>query len=289
MQPAIPGEPSASAATSPTTICTPSPKQRCLLANGVMSIGQPSQEHFVEMLGLFSPSTAEKIGKPSNEKTKPKHTTMKCGWICLDCRAVEFKMDDLRLHLCRGAHVHQNVYCASYMCQTCPAIADDFSSFKNEVCPCTLAEGAAPPDEAKRPSALPASNGSGALRIAKAARGKIGGPPLQVPCRLEDKAPPSQATAATGKPKPDESKPTSPQQPKPLLPSACFSKESKVVPSPPSEASRCLRDELEKAQQNLQRLLILKALEAEREKLEKLMAEKQKSLRAAAHCPLMKN
>ena len=226
-------------------------------------------------------------------------------------------MDDLRLHLCRGRHVHQNVYCASYMCQTCPAITDDFASFKKEICPCTLAEGVAPPEEVKRRSASPASSSTG-LSIAKAARGRIGGPPLQVPCKLEDKAPAIPREAFAGKPKPDKptsqqqpkpdkptlpqqpkpdkptlpqqpkpDKPTSPQQPKPSLPDACFPKSSNVLPSQPSEASRCLRDELEKAEQDLRRLLILKALQAERDRLEKLMTKKQHSFNEAAHCPLI--
>ena len=75
------------------------------------------------------------------------------------------------------------------MCQTCPAISDDISTFIHEECPCSFDEGkivspayATPPAARTAEGASPDSSGSrhSALSIRKRA-GRIGGEYMEVP------------------------------------------------------------------------------------------------------------
>ena len=152
---------------------------------------------------MFSDAdSSEKTCAPlAAAKKKIKHVTMKCGWICLDCRRVEFKQHDLKLHLCsNGATVHKKVLCAGYMCQNCPAISDDIGAFLREECPCSFDEAAGPagPASAARPAGgSPASSESRGLTI-RHSPGRIGGTYLEIPC-----SPPPAAATPAPEPRPD--------------------------------------------------------------------------------------
>ena len=144
LYPRIPGArpTTSSPSMASSTIHTPSPRTRCL-----DSISE-TWRHAVNIVALLciqlihqgfysDESSSEKISPPAAAK---KHVTMKCGWICLDCRQVEFKQESLQQHLCKGKEVHKRVLCAGYMCQNCPAISDDIAAFIREDCPCTFDE-----------------------------------------------------------------------------------------------------------------------------------------------------
>ena len=111
---------------------------------------------------------------------KPKHVTMKCGWICLDCRAVEFGFDRLGYHLCNGRSVHKKVLSAAYMCQNCPQISDDLAQFNESGCPCSF-ESKGPEAAAARPAVASSRESSERKHLDIRHRsGRIGGTFMEV-------------------------------------------------------------------------------------------------------------
>ena len=134
---------------------------------------------------MFSPDSAAKTCAPEPAK-RIKHVTMKCGWICLDCKKVGCRLKELQSQLCKGFRLHRRVLQAGYMCQACPAISDDISTFIHEECPCSFDESKiASPAYATPPAARPAEGASpesarAVLSIRKRA-GRIGGEYIEVP------------------------------------------------------------------------------------------------------------
>ena len=256
------------------------------------------------MLGLFSPESGAKPEKPAT--TKPRHVTMKCGWICLDCRTTEFKFPNLMEKTCRGKFKHRKVLNAAYMCQNCPAICDDLAMFKTEVCACRLdVEG---PPVAASPS--PGSSEKGAGLSMKRREGRIGGTFMEVPVHERaGRCPVGEAaeakarapTPAAPRPscrsdvkdltffpvaKPDSASPDRTPCPKPdKLETALKPKQAEPTTEVTSAPATVpggrdnVRSKIVEAEQELQKLLLLKALQAERQKLEKLLMQKAEEAR----------
>ena len=266
--------------------------------------------------GLFSDGSAEKTAPPTRKK--PKHVTMKCGWICLDCRQVEFKRNDLGSHLCKGLKVHKRVLCAGYMCQNCPAISDDITAFIREDCPCDFSEGPGPashasPASAARPAgASPDSPGPKPLTI-RTSPGKIGGTYLEVHYKThtipaatsepEAAKPPKQTwrddslpqkACAEAIPKPAITKPgedehdKSPMDVKPRPKPSCDPLKAKSPAKLLEDHAPHRKDEVmaavHNAQRELQQLLLLQALQKERKSLEELLLKKQQNKSSATVC-----
>ena len=149
--------------------------------------------------GLFSPDSAGKTSDP--KKAKLKHITMKCGWICLDCRKVERHRSDLQEHECNGSMVHKRVLNAGFMCQRCPCISDNHAVFREEECLGSTevpspSYGVAPTSARPGADHMPRDAARSPLSIRKRA-GKIGGEYMELPV-----VPPSSKGSSKGAPKP---------------------------------------------------------------------------------------
>ena len=327
---------------------TPSPRTRHLDSNiqiSMLAVIKPETlEPLASLKGLFSPESAEKTSPP--RPAKRTHVTMKCGWICLDCRVVEYRIKDLQSHLCKGHSIHKKVLSAGYMCQNCPAISDDIATFMNEECPCSFQEGLSPPrayaaSPAARSAARDVPECAGGRHTPLSIRkrpGRIGGeflemphvppePPMEAAPTLAEPAPtkakpaPTKAEPAPTKPKPVPTKPMAassvmpdPSKPKcepkqtwtDLTPSskAVAGGSTKPEKTHPAEDYKAVANAtpnavpttvastpehkpihqplartevhsaLQVAQKELQQLLLLQALESERENLEKLLFQK---------------
>ena len=274
---------------------------------------------------MFTPDSGEKTAKPSSVPTA-KHVTMKCGWICVECRAVAFKLRGLQTTpCCRGGLLHKKVLCAAYMCQNCSRLANDLSSIKDEACPCSFKGD---PDPAA--AATTETRSDGGLKIRSCARaGTLGGPYMEVPviaaCKEPVKAAPAeppnepkQAPAACNKATAAEegvqAAGEAPQAPKhaarekvsaaelpEIAASACdleakphkprpSAKKQLWLPIPARNSPNTSEDKpgsvvaaIEAAQQQLSKLLILKALDTERAKLEDLLLKKAQEQQKHSH------
>ena len=205
--------------------------------------------------------------------------------------------------------MHKKVLCAGYMCQNCPAISDDIGTFLREECPCSFDEAADPagPASAARPAAAsPASADSKALTIRRTP-GRIGGTYLEIPCKAptlpaapapepipdptpaprksdketwrDDLRPPTEASPTGPKTEPSEPekeavhlrprpKPSRRPTIKAKIDSAAVCKDD--APNKEAEVTRAVKH----AENELQKLLLLKALESERKVLEGLLLKK---------------
>ena len=246
------------------------------------------------------------------DKGTVRHTTMKCGYICLDCRNVEFRLKDLESRSCCGKLLHRKVLRAGYMCQNCPAVSDDIAAFQREVCPQTFERPQVP-----SPASPDSPTEPGRLSI-KGRKGRIGGyfmdVPVVLPCvdvveaarpteSLSKEAPdtvpkeaakedapapvlttpspkPTMKRTWTDLPSPDSlptRKFTNPEQPTLVLPiparapsdvsSTTLLEESDSEPRP-------LQESIQRAQRELEKLLLLQELDRERQQLEKLVMAK---------------
>ena len=221
---------------------------------------------------------------------KPKHVTMKCGWICLDCRAVEFGFDRLGYHLCNGRSVHKKVLSAAYMCQNCPQISDDLAQFNESGCPCSF-ESKGPEAAAARPAVARSRECSERKHLDIRHRsGRIGGTFTEVKCysSAADKASrrPSHESIPTEAEKPSTTATLRKQPSLPITsrasakPSPCLNEEIAPVSKQTSRAA--LESVIQEAEKELQKLLVLQALANERKQLEDLLFQKsQRNLSSA--------
>ena len=203
---------------------------------------------------------------------------MKCGWICLDCRNAEFKLEDLQQKLCISeGKEHRSVLSAGFMCQNCPAISDDISTFLQEECACGFDKGSSP---AARPAASPTPEHTAkhAPLTIKRKPGRIGGEFMEVPYIPPSAAssdehtrmpePPKRPAKETWKDEVPSRRPNTsvcgiPKPPHTDLKAPNSAKRS--LPNPRSPISRTeVMSKIEQAQAELRQLLLLQALERER-------------------------
>ena len=237
--------------------------------------------------GDLSQSSGEKTAPPMGAP-KLKHVTMKCGWICLECRAVEFGFDRLGYHLCKGRSVHKKVLCAAYMCQNCPQISDDLAQFNQSGCPCSFDSKG--PEPAVARAAVATESGESKPLAIRPRSGRIGGTYMEVQCygAAKDKASPEPC---------DKPIPTKTEKPsthvtleakKPSLPIASRAKPSPLPLNdeeiaPVSKQTRAaLESVIRDAEQELQKVLVLQALANERRQLEDLLFQKSQRGRSTA-------
>ena len=213
---------------------------------------------------------------------------------------MEFKAADLQARACvAGRTQHERVLSAGFMCQNCPAISDDISTFIHEECACSFKEVRSP---AARPAASTSPEHStprhAPLSIKKRS-GRIGGEFMVLPCITPSAIPtPAEPTPITDGSMKRPAKETwredvpaktiFPGTPKLAKPAPVEAVKRKVFPKvnaaweeeltprkphgPPSRSE--VLSAIHVAQQELQQLLLLQALDVERKKLENLLVKK---------------
>ena len=178
---------------------------------------------------------------------------MKCGFICRDCWKVEFDEKVLRKSLCSAFRGHCNITQACYMCQNCYALGNDLSEMRMQSCPMTRAKDNV--TLVNEESSAPCRNVGSA-------------PPLPLPA--------SASPAALAKTMPHDlgSRPMAP-------PEASDPLKQKQADIPQHNPE--LKTAMAAATAELDKLLLLKALQEERTKLENLILRKREdqALKAA--------
>ena len=189
----------------------------------------------------------------------------------MDC-----KLESFEVTLCKGATTHKKVLNAGYMCQNCNAVSDDISTFIKETCPCNMEHSPAPasPSPAMSTPGHAEALGSPKPLSIKKRMGRIGGHFMEVHVRMANEAPSSKKA---------------PEAPPALrLPIPSRSTADKVckktwedAPTHCKDGNSALKAQLHEAQAELQRLLVLQALQAERKVLEELIMKKSMAAASA--------